>query len=309
MSVWKLNIKTAARPGYDPWQFCKDRGIIGVGWPVYTVRDSLTKTQYLKAARTRYAKGKSRMPVALGAIVDRMKVDDLVWTRDAQNRYYLCRITGEWEYRMGEAYDNHDIHNARTCEWLEVGVVDNVPWAIVRQFSRGTLAGMGRQAERMLTFSMLKYNQVSGTDYYQEVKFANDGLFSLIGPDDCEDIVALYLQEKLGYRLLPSTCKPTTKHYEFVLLRPDGNRAVAQVKSGLIDLHGDHYADLEEIQEVDNERGGSPTQVYLFTTQGVCDTGGHENVTCLSVDQLKQFILTHPYLQSRKVQTWLSYIQ
>lgn len=306
MNVWKLNIKTAANADKDPKQFCLDRGIMGIGWAVWTERDTLTKKQYLKAARTHYCKGGKKFPAAINAMVNRVKIGDLVWLRDNRNEFWLGRVISGWRYqsRIGtdDEYDQNDIHNIRDVEWHKVGQVDAVPWGIVKQFSRGTLSGMGEDADSMLRFSQVTYNRIVADKnlHYEVEQQESTGIFSYIGPDDCEDVVALYLQEKLGYRLLPSTCKPTTKHYEFVLVHPDGHRAVAQVKNGADNLWGNKYVDLKEIK---NE--GKETRIYLFTTKGTCDNNGHENVICLQVEKLETFLRENPNLWSQRIKTWM----
>lgn len=57
------------------------------------------------------------------------------------------------------------------------------------------------------------------------------GFFDVASPDDLEDVVALYLQDK-GYRIFPSTSKTSMANYEYILAAPSGGRAAVQVKSG-----------------------------------------------------------------------------
>ena len=45
---WRLNIKTDAEEGIDPYHFCIETGILGVGWSVETDRESLDWDSYLK---------------------------------------------------------------------------------------------------------------------------------------------------------------------------------------------------------------------------------------------------------------------
>jgi hypothetical protein len=60
----------------------------------------------------------------------------------------------------------------------------------------------------------------------------NSDLFAIAGPEDLEDLVALYLQEQ-GWRVLPSTAKVTMASYEFVLVHQEtGQHAGVQVKGG-----------------------------------------------------------------------------
>ena len=73
--------------------------------------------------------------------------------------------------------------------------------------------------------------------HFHDVKL---DLFDLIFPEDCEDIVGIYLQEKQGYRLIPSSCKLDTVKTEFVLKTAEG-KAHVQVKQGNVDLHIDEF--------------------------------------------------------------------
>ena len=60
----------------------------------------------------------------------------------------------------------------------------------------------------------------------------NGDLFAAAGPEDLEDLVALYLQEQ-GWRTFPSTAKVSMASYEFVLVHHEtGHHAGVQVKSG-----------------------------------------------------------------------------
>jgi hypothetical protein len=246
MALWKLNIKTASDLGKNPKVFCLKESIMGVGWPVQKMPEQPSGPQYLSAARKRYAVNGKKMPGALNAIVDRVKENDLVWLRDDVNHYYLGRVTGDWNYvsydGKDDDWDKNDIHNYREMEWQRIGTADEVPWGIRKQFSRGTLDRINANGPAMLAFSIQVWNRTTSDHLYEVTENKGKGsIFSFIGSDTCEDIVALYLQAQKGYYLIPSTCKQATKHYEFVLRHPDGHRAYIQVKNGSEALHGLKY--------------------------------------------------------------------
>jgi hypothetical protein len=92
-------------------------------------------------------------------------------------------------------------------------------------------------------FSMLRYNELAGEDRY-EVKPRRADLFSLLSADACEDLVALYLQVREGYCIVPSICRRSTPAYEFVMRHEaTGERAFAQVKAGSESLPPAEYTD------------------------------------------------------------------
>ncbi|MDX8411885.1 MAG: hypothetical protein R8K46_08490 [Mariprofundaceae bacterium] len=144
-------------------------------------------------------------------------------------------------------------------------------------------------------YSQYLYNKYSKSPIYSLSRQPID-LFSLIGPDDCEDIVGLYLQEEKGYRIIPSSCKSDTAKYEFVLRHKDtGHKAVVQVKQGKADL------EIEEFSRLSDD-----CVVYLFTSHGNYIGIQQENVHCLDRRTLSEFVTSKRCILSQRLNTWLS---
>lgn len=80
-TVWRLNIKTAAKPGVDPRRFCLENGILGVGWQVDQEGD-VSWDSYITEAKPRYESSKRSFTAAINAIKHKMRIGDLCWTRD-----------------------------------------------------------------------------------------------------------------------------------------------------------------------------------------------------------------------------------
>ena len=118
-----------------------------------------------------------------------------------------------------------------------------------------------------------------------------------ISPEDCEDIVGIYLQEKLGYRLIPSTCKNDTLKTEFVLKNTAGRTAYVQVKQN-VSLNIDDYA----------QNLGHLCDWYLFTTNDEYYGGEHAHVHCLNPEEIRNFAFNNRNLMSGRVQTFIEYI-
>jgi len=145
-------------------------------------------------------------------------------------------------------------------------------------------------------YTMLKYNQLSREAFYDLSVNKRLDLFALISPEDCEDIVGIYLQEKLGYRLIPSSCKKDTLKTEFVLKTPEG-KAHVQVKQGYEDLNMDDF-------EYDP---GDPCEWFLFTSNGQYLGRGHDHLHCLNPDDMREFALANRDLMSSRVQTFIDF--
>jgi len=57
MALWRLNIKTSAQDGFDQRQFCLEKKLAGVGWPVEDENGDPPKDfdHYLKLGQVQYA--------------------------------------------------------------------------------------------------------------------------------------------------------------------------------------------------------------------------------------------------------------
>ena len=62
-----------------------------------------------------------------------VKVNDLIWTRDRDGRYYLGRVVSPWEYFANEESLQADIVNFCRCELFPLDV-DEVPGKVVACF-------------------------------------------------------------------------------------------------------------------------------------------------------------------------------
>lgn len=295
-NIWRLNIKTDASGDVDPRMFCINNKILGVGWAVEFDGDVDWDTYYKLAMESYYNKGVKGWWPAVNALKNRMKENDLCWTRDWSGIYYLGRIVGEdWIYRGDKDYREADVANIRHCDWKKVGEIDSVPGKVINSFIPPR-AVQRVDDESVCLYSQFLFDSLSGHTHHSQPRQSAD-LFSLISSEDCEDLVGLFLQEK-GYRIIPSSCRIDTAAYEFVLKHAEtGNAAVVQVKQGYVDLNVDDYTTLQ------------PKEVYLFTTHGKYTGGYSQNIYCISPEEIKAFALNRRGVLSDRVKTWISIIE
>lgn len=285
--VWRINLKPG---GIRTQSFCLERGVLGVGWPVEAGDLPLSWTSYYELGKTKYGdRGWNR---ALNALKNRIQVNDLCWTRDSKGIYYIGRILSDWRYENGKEFEEAEIFNVRSCNWKKIGSVEKVPGKVVRSFiPSATLQEIADSS--VVIFSQFKYNEVSDSFKYEITPLGFYDIFSLLSPEDCEDLVACYLQHRLGYMVVPSSCKDDTLAYEYVLQkRTDGSVAVAQVKSGYVSLATDVYGDF-------------PGEVFLFTTDGEYTGTPTGNVHCMSKADLTRFMEEFRSIMPGKIQLWL----
>jgi hypothetical protein len=173
---------------------------------------------------------------------------------------------------------------------VAVGPVDRVPGKVVNSFvPRRTVQMVDDETVRI--FSAYFYNTHSNCSY--DLPRVAPDIFSLLSSEDCEDIVALYMQMK-GYLLLASTCKRSTPAYEFVMYHRDtGDRAAAQVKNGFDNLCVEDHANF-------------PGKVFLFTSKGRYMGTVPQNVLCLTVEEILQFISKYETILPDRIKTWLN---
>ena len=280
--------------------FCIERHILGIGWPVDSRVDADTPlnldTYYARGLKKYYENDDNGWRPAVNAILYGLEINDLCWTRDWDGNYYLGRIEGDWEYRSTTDYKKADIVNVRPCRWFQTGGVDSVPGKVLNSFRAGrTVQAVDDQTVSF--YSRLKYNRLSKEAAYNLPGDVKRDLFALISSEDCEDIVGIYLQEKHGYRLIPSSCKLDTDKTEFILKTTEGKQAYVQVKQGNVDLNADEFK-----YDRSNRHDW-----YLFTTDGQYTGRGHDHVHCLKRDDMRDFAMANRELMSDRVQTFIDF--
>ena len=295
MQLWRINLKPANRKGVDSRQYCFDRNIVGVGWPIEPDRSDVTVDEYYRKGESEYLDRKDPHKgwrAATNAICFRIQKDDLIWTRTLEGVYHIGRVLSEWRYDTSDAARNADIVNIRDCEWHKVGTV---PGKIAISFRGHTLRTVS--GEGLDWFSKLTYNRLAESDVYNTSDLKFDNLFHFLLPDEVEDIVAIYLQRTFGYLVLPSTSKINTSHYEFEMIdHKSGTPIFLQVKNGKDTLNRDHYK---------SEKG----RFYLFTSGGEYNGAEAENVICIKPPQVEKFIKEHLSIMPPSVRDRLDYLK
>jgi hypothetical protein len=295
MTLWRIHLKPASKTGFDSRKYCIDNDIVGFGWPIPDIKSPISSGEYYLQAKDLYlGLNDKSWHQAWNAIHNKMEIGDLVWTRTTDGNYYLCRITSNWTYDYSDLATDADICNTRTCNWVKVGLVDNVPGKIVSSFIPArTLQSIN--GETVIKYSQLIYDELTDQSNYHSDLLAFSDIFSLLSPSDCEDVVGIYLQIECDYLLFPSSCKSDTLAYEYELIhRVSAERAVVQVKSGSESLNRNHYQNIDE-------------KVFLFACNGQYSGDQYQHITCLEPQQLQAFMHQYLALLPRRIQFWLNY--
>ncbi len=296
MNIWRVQLKPSPATGLnnrDVLQFCKEQGIIGVGWA--EVQCSTDTYEDLKNAvhQAGYSTG------ALKAInaIRQMNPGDLVWTRlggDA-SEYYLCKVGDKlWKDReVTEDHIKHDITNYVSASWVNVGKEDAVPGKVVASFRAQGTAQRINNAEEISKY-IWDTNCQNQSERYGVGKPSGDSFWNMIGSEDLECLILLYLQSK-GYYIYSSTLKRDTAKYEAVLIYSDGShRAFPQVKLNSF-LDPSKY--VEGLQQSD--------RVYLFSSSESYGAP-HPQVVCLSKAEIENFIQSNGKILPPTITRWLT---
>lgn len=302
MQLWRIHIKPDAEEGIVPIDFCIKKNIAGIGWGLSrppTSKDdyrSLVETEYPVLFSKNWPNWRKSWCPATNAILDYIQQFDLIWTRNQQAKYFLGRIEGGWQYDGSKEHAKADVINFRSCQWIEVGLMDNVPGSVINSFNRSATVQRVGDPDALL-FSQYLYANHTKRPFTPPEKKRGVDILQLLSNEDLEDAVALYLQVVKGFKLFPSTCKLSTKAVECLLVSPEsGERIGMQVKSGQESVDQDAFV-------------GISSDVYLFSASGSYLGQPHAHVRCLSPDEIRKFVLSSRKLMPARMQRWIDFAE
>jgi len=319
-TVWRIHIRPTGQEGDEAkkpdeiasYALDSDEPIIGIGWGAEGCGEECTKNEVIQAVKKQYKK----LPSAVRIFIEELQIGDFVWVRRKNKekhawQYFLYLITTDWQFKNDEVSNKYDLHHIRGV-MLVGGPLDSVAGPIANSFyGRMTLARIGsghtREAARCFTWSICSTAPNIGTleqitcfrlkdscDNF--TKTVKQGPLSFFTHNELEDLVALYLQNKHGYLLVPSTHHNSTYGYEYDLVKDNGDKALwarVQIKTKTR-LNPDDYKE-------ENVR-----KWYLFSLYSDIDVSKFENISVISLKELLQFIKEHPHLLTQSIQTWIA---
>lgn len=254
------------------FDYCLRNGFLGVGWRTNSQCNTKNWDEYFNEA------SKIHKDLSICKYIKKeVSEGDLVWTRDAEGQYYLARITSGWEYWTSPKAKELDIDiaNIFRCVLQKVDI-DAVPGKIVACFrAKKSIQKVADNKAR--EYSKHLWNRLLNEQVYQIDKSAFSDIFMMLDDEETEDLIFLYLQSQ-GWYVLPNSRKRDTMSFEYLAVNPlNGEKALAQVKTGEVALNRDNYVRY-------------PHKVFLFQSNERYTGDGGGNVLCVSREEVLKFM-------------------
>lgn len=226
--VARLHLKTNTCHRQEMVDFCLNNSeqYVAIGWS--RLSEGITSDDFREYYnRIKQENGKANPAIN---IFRNAKVDDLLWTRDLNGNYWICKVKSPVKVVCDKRMD---IGSLIPVEAYNFGM--QVPGQIKASFTRinGGTAGYIRD-EIIIEYSKLVFNQLSQSNYYQVIPYVG-GLLDNLPDFDLEELVISYLQVKENYYVLSNSIakKSTTIKIECEMMSRDvenPRKAVVQVK-------------------------------------------------------------------------------
>lgn len=308
MNTWKLTIKPAGEK--DAFKKCKEESLIGLGWHhAYLSENPSNSARAEELVRAKWKK----WPYQLETFITHLKAGDHVWIH-RKGKYYLC-IPADDEILYGveidPEYAAHDLGHARKATWVEVPAK-----FVTGSIQRGTIARRTIQKIK-ISKDEEQYNQYIFDQLHADpdwdpridpsklknalMRITARDLFSLMSPDDVEDLVSAFLQNS-GWILIKSTYFRSKPRFEFSMLneKEEGVIADIQVKSGNVSLTPEEYKDA----------ASDKSWIYLFSTKEENPYPGNsvDHVHTIPQDQLFKWSVDNLWAMTLALKTrlWIS---
>ncbi len=293
--LWRLHLRPKDKDPKDVVRYCLKERILGLGWRGPDKAKGKRGEEYMEMHRGYYMQD---YPKGVASVRDfmRVKKKDLIWARDAEGGYLLGRVKSMPYPRWDRDAKKHDMHHVVSAHIVggrsgSEAILDHeVPGLIKARFSRGPTFWRIKDCHAR-NYSCWLFAKKTGAD---DVPPRPEGRFiDLLDSYDLEDLVVLYLQQDLNWRVVLSSHAPNTPRYEVTLVRHQSRSAGVQVKHKGQDIDASLY-------KKDTQVG----QVFLFAASGNYGSNIPKNVTIIHQDELVEFARQNLSLLPEPIKYW-----
>lgn len=297
MKLFRMHLKTdPPKPATrnDVVSYCLNNSVLAYGWSgLYGKGITITNTSDLLRASEKEGKPYTGLKNFLN-----LKINDLIWARDLDGFFYICRVIGAPKCNEIKTLD---ISSVVPVEMFKVGT--SVPGLIFHRFNRSPSPTLERiKDEQMLFYSQTVFNeQCSLYKYPVDNKMQLD-IWKLLNGFDLEELILDYIQLKYDYYLSKDSVArgDTTIKIEGELFprkrTGDLRSAVVQVKHSI-----NEKAESFVEKYRDYVKNGKRVFLFLGDQNYCCDLDGIE---CILKDDVYSFVKENYDLFPDSLQTW-----
>jgi hypothetical protein len=88
MATWKLTIRPDYKAGFDPFNLCRTKSLVGIGWSYIFENKTIASKQDSYNA---LLDAESNVPAAIKTLLDEVQVGDFIWLHK-DGGFFLCKI-------------------------------------------------------------------------------------------------------------------------------------------------------------------------------------------------------------------------
>ena len=299
VNVYRIHLKTSTKVEREELiKYClnKKSPKIAIGWSyLHTINPNMKSGYDLSEAFKRDENGKANRSLDWFA---RLKLNDLVWTRDLNGNYYLCRVLEEPKAEFSEELD---IGATASIELIKIDT--SVSGGIISRFTKPKSPTIEPivNSKSCIEYSKYVYNKLTNSSYrYETNPMFKFDLIDMLPPMDMEELVLDYIQIKHDYYLSKNSVAPlstTVKiECEFFPRKQGEKPAVCQVS---YKGNGEKFTSEYYQPYIDDGK-----RVFLFFAKHEYDEP-REGITYITKRELVEFARQYKHVLPPSIQYWI----
>lgn len=200
---------------------------VSCGWGLPDVEDRHLINNfkmYKNAWHNRYGHEKKWSYQGVHHLFESVKKGDYIWTR-LNGIYYVAEVPDDpkelfYNDLSREALEYDAQIQLKNIIWKKVGTEESVPGSVSTFSSnRNSIVKVDNNETEQQGYSITSLFSKKALNPNSIIKINDKSMiFRLIEPSGLEDIIALWLYDKYGYIVIPSTNKKSTQTYEYVMI-------------------------------------------------------------------------------------------
>lgn len=122
--------------GVDFFIFCREQNVVSFGQGLNGPPEAITEYRSIRTQEGAYP-GDTLLNTTLDYFENMTATNyvNLVWVCDPDGYYYICEITGPYQYSRGNTHETAGIVNFTACTFCRVGFEDLAPESVTEELN------------------------------------------------------------------------------------------------------------------------------------------------------------------------------